>query len=191
MFRVHGGNRNGSCVVCSDVMMQQRSGRVAADTGFDEFYRREVGSLRTLAAGLTGSREIGGELAHEAMLRAYRDWGRVGSLDRPGAWVRRVLLNLATDTHRRRVRELHALERLPAAGSSAAADPVDDDFWTALRALPDLQRNAAVLFYVDDLSVDRIAGVLEVSSGTIKKALFNARKKLAQLLGTDDAEVIS
>lgn len=172
-------------------MMQQRSGQLAADTGFDDFYRREVGSLRTLAAGLTGSCEIGGDLAHEAMLRAYRDWGKVGSLDRPGAWVRRVLLNLATDTHRRRVRELHALERLPTGDSSAAAEPVDGDFWMALRALPDLQRNAAVLFYVDDLSVDRIAEVLDVSSGTIKKALFNARKKLAQSLGTDDAEVIS
>ena len=45
----------------------------------------------------------------------------------------------------------------------AATDPVDDEFWAALRALPDLQRNLAVLFYVDDLAVDRIAEVLDVA----------------------------
>ncbi|MFZ4812729.1 MAG: RNA polymerase sigma factor, partial [Ilumatobacteraceae bacterium] len=67
----------------------------------------------------------------------------------------------------------------------------DDEFWRALRALPDLQRNAAVLFYVDDLSVERIAEILQVAAGTVKKGLFNARKNLAQSLGTDDLEVMS
>jgi RNA polymerase sigma-70 factor (ECF subfamily) len=172
-------------------MMKEGRGRSPVDSSFDELYRREIGSLRTLAAGLTGNRELAADLAHEAMLRAYRDWGKVGSLDRPGAWVRRVLINLATDTHRRRAREVSALERLPPTGAAAAADPVDDEFWRALRALPDLQRNAAVLFYVDDLSVERIAEILQVAAGTVKKGLFNARKNLAQSLGTDDLEVMS
>jgi len=172
-------------------MMQQRSGRSPVGSEFEALYLREIGSLRTLAAGLTGSREIGADLAHEAMLRAYRQWDKVGAFDSPGAWVRRVLLNLATDVHRRRVRELYALERLPVGGVSAAADAVDDEFWRALRALPDLQRNAAVLFYVDDLAVNRIAEVLDVAPGTVKKALFNARKNLAHSLGTDNAEVMS
>ena len=50
-------------------------------------------------------------------------------------------------------------------------------------ALPDLQRNAVVLFYVDDMAVNQISEVLAVSSGTVKKALFNARKNLARSLG--------
>lgn len=177
--------------MCSDVTVQKNSGRSPIGTGFDDFYRREIGSLRAVAAGLTGSRELGADLAHEAMLRAFHEWGKVGVLDRPGAWVRRVLINLATDAHRRRVREMRALERLPVGGVSAPCDVVDDQFWQALRALPDLQRNAAVLFYVDDLAVERIAEVLNVASGTVKKALFNARRNLAHSLGTEDAEVMS
>ena len=159
--------------------------------GFEDLYRREIGSLRTLAAGLTGSREVGAELAQEAMLRAYRDWDRVAALDRPGAWVRRVVINLATDVHRRSVRELRAVERLPVGEAQRPADPVDGDFWRALRALPTGQRNAAVLFYVDDLGVDQIAEILLVGSGTVKKALFDARKNLARTLGADDVEVAS
>ncbi|MFN8023250.1 MAG: sigma-70 family RNA polymerase sigma factor [Acidimicrobiales bacterium] len=170
--------------------MQHRPDRPSAGLGFDELYRREIGSIRTLAAGLTGSREIGAELAQEAMLRAFRNWSRVGELDRPGAWVRRVVINLATDVHRRRVRELRAVERLPMADVVGAADPADDGFWRALRALPTAQRNAAVLFYVDDLGVDQIADVLQVGAGTVKRALFDARKNLARTLGTRHVEVI-
>ena len=172
--------------MCSNVIMQQRPVRLVSGTGFDELYRREIGSIRTLAAGLTGSRELGADLAHEAMLRAYRDWSKVGSLERPGAWVRRVVINLAADVHRRRVRELRAMDRLATSDVGESSDPVDDGFWRALRALPELQRNAAALFYVDDLSVDHIAGVLGVSSGTVKKAVFQARKNLAQALGADE-----
>lgn len=166
-------------------MMNQRSVRSATDAGFDELYRREIVALRTLAAGLTGSREVGADLAHEAMLRVFRDWSRVATLDRPGAWARRVVINLATDAHRRRVREVRAIERLPVDPVTAAVDPVDDDFWRALRALPTVQRGAAALFYVDDLGVDRIAEVLEVSPGTVKKALFQARRTLARTLGAE------
>ena len=142
--------------------------------------------MRTLAAALTGSRELGADLAHEAMLRAYRDWTKVGALDRPGAWVRRILINLATDAHRRRVREIRAIERLGADEAARAVDPVDDHFWRAVRALPDVQRSAVALFYVDDLAVDQIADVLDVSSGTVKKALFQGRQNLARSLGADN-----
>lgn len=165
--------------------MQQRPDRPPVDVGFDGLYRREIASLRTLAAALTGSRELGADLAHEAMVRAFRDWDRVGKLERPGAWVRRVVLNLATDVHRRRVRELRAIERLSVHETAAPAEPADDAFWRAVRALPEMQRHAAALFYVDDLSVDRIAEVLGVGSGTVKKALFQARGNLARTMGTD------
>jgi RNA polymerase sigma-70 factor (ECF subfamily) len=170
-------------------MMRQRPDRPPVDTGFDALYRREIGSLRSLGAALTGSRDLGADLAQEAMLRAYRDWGRVSRLERPGAWVRRVAINLATDVHRRRVRELRALDRLPAAPEATSTDPADDAFWRAIRELPEMQRHSAALFYVDDLSVDRIAEVLGVSSGTVKKALFQARASLARTLGSDDVEV--
>ena len=35
-----------------------------------------------LGTSLTGSREAGADLAHEAMLRAYRSWSTVGAMDR-------------------------------------------------------------------------------------------------------------
>ena len=52
---------------------------------FDDLYRREVVSIATLATALTGDRDIGTDIAQEALLRAYRSWSTVSTMDRPGA----------------------------------------------------------------------------------------------------------
>jgi RNA polymerase sigma-70 factor, ECF subfamily len=156
--------------------------------GFDDLYRREIVPLATLGAALTGSRESGADLAHEALLRAYRAWPEVSALDRPGAWVRRVLINLASDVRRRGGRERRALGRMASRQATASPIDVDDSFWAAVRALPERQRAAVALHYVDDLSIDGIADVLGVTSGTVKASLFAARRSLAATLGAQEVD---
>ncbi len=165
--------------VCSNVTMQRGAERVSADAGFEAFYRLELRAMTALATALVGSREAGADLAHEAMLRAYRAWTTVGTLDRPGAWCRRVLINLAIDAHRRRQRDRRSLERLGPRPPMESDSPVGGEFWDAVRALPERQRAVVALRYIDDFSIDEIAAVLCVSAGTVKTSLFIARKKLA------------
>ncbi len=169
--------------------------RGRADPGaaaFEALYRAEVHALTALAVSLTGDRELGADLVHESMVRTYRSWSHVATLDRPGAWVRRVLINLTIDGHRRGRREAGALSRLEtetamATTGALAADPADgvdaDRFWAAVRDLPDRQRAAVALFYVDDLSIAQIAEVLDVTGGTVKTSLHRARHTLAAVLG--------
>ena len=59
---------------------------------FDEFYLREYPKVVGLLQGLLRSRLVAEELAQETFLVAYRDWARVGGLDNPRAWVRKVAL---------------------------------------------------------------------------------------------------
>lgn len=139
-----------------------------------------------LAASMCGSREVGAELAQEAMLRAYRDWSKVAVLDRPGAWVRRATVNLAIDSHRRRSNEHVTLARVAAEVSSESGFGVDDRFWVLVRALPERQRAVVALRFVDDLSLEEIAQVLEISVGTVKSTLFSARSALAASLGAEE-----
>jgi RNA polymerase sigma factor (sigma-70 family) len=135
---------------------------------------------------MCGSREVGAELAQEALLRAYRDWTRVSVLDRPGAWVRRATVNLAIDSHRRRVNEQRTLVLAVEPRVEADGFGVDDQFWVLVRALPERQRAVVALRYVDDLSLEEIALVLEVSVGTVKSTLFSARSALAASLGAEE-----
>ncbi|HEY9556410.1 MAG TPA: sigma factor, partial [Acidimicrobiales bacterium] len=82
-----------------------------APLAFTVFYRRELPQMVALAAAVAGH-ERAEDLAQEALLRAHREWDRIGRYDKPGAWTRRVLLNLATSSHRRLGSERRALARV-------------------------------------------------------------------------------
>jgi RNA polymerase sigma-70 factor (ECF subfamily) len=60
-----------------------------------------------------------------------------------------------------------------------------------VRRLPERQRTAIALRYIDDHTVDEIAEIMDISSGTVKATLFKARQSLAAALGAtevDDAD---
>jgi len=159
---------------------------VTQATDFDRFFRAEFPRLVTAAAALTGSREVAKEVAQESMLRAYREWRRVSSLDIPAAWVRRVAINLAIDRSRRVKRERAALSR---AGHGSETVTLADEFdtvWEAVRRLPGRQREIVVLRYVYDLPVAEIAATLEIATGTVTASLHKARRTLAAALGSEE-----
>lgn len=60
---------------------------------FDAFYRSEFPRMVNIAYALSGSRLAAEDLAQDAMIAAHRQWNRVGALDKPGAWTRRVVIN--------------------------------------------------------------------------------------------------
>ena len=79
---------------------------------FDDFYLTEYAGVVGLAYALSGSRWAAEDLAQEAFLAAHRSWDRIARYDQPGAWVRRVVANLAVSAFRRRVAEAKALARV-------------------------------------------------------------------------------
>ena len=173
--------------MCSNVTMARQAEASTGAAGFERLYRQELAPLIALATTMTGNRETGADLAHEALARAYRDWRTVGSLDCPGAWVRRVVINLTIDVHRRQAREAHALSRLdPDPHAAAVGETSDAAFWAAVRALPERQRAAVVLYYVEDLGVAEIADILRVAVGTVKTSLYMARQSLAATFGAEE-----
>jgi RNA polymerase sigma factor (sigma-70 family) len=172
------------------------SGRAAPDGAprvvrlpgrFEHFYVEEYPGVVKLVYALSGSRVAAEDIAQEAFLRAYRDWDRVGSYEHQAAWVRRVATNLATSGLRRRLAEARALTRLAARREPVLEPlPADQaDFGRALRALPRRQAQAVALFYVEDLSVQQIAVVLDCAEGTVKAHLAKGRHSLAKRLQLD------
>jgi RNA polymerase sigma-70 factor (ECF subfamily) len=166
------------------------SGVVRLPGRFEHFYLEEYPGVVRLVYALSGSRVGAEDLAQEAFLRAYRDWDRVGSYEHQAAWVRRVAANLATSGLRRRLLEARALARLAGRREPAVEPlPADQaDFGRALRALPRRQAQAVALFYVEDLSIQQIAVVLDCAEGTVKAHLAKARHALAKRLQLDPGE---
>ena len=155
---------------------------------FEAFYRREFRGLVALAVALSGSRIAAEDLAQEALMVAHRRWEEVVILDRPDAWVRRVLSNLAVSEFRRRAAELKAVGRLAWRRQEAvpALEPEDAEFWRTVRTLPPNQAKAIALHYIDDMAVNDIAEVMDCSPSTAKVHLFRGRKALAAKLGVEE-----
>lgn len=152
---------------------------------FSEFYRRELPRLVVLAAAIAGA-DRAEEIAQDAMMRAHREWPRIARYDKPGAWVRRVAINLATSTRRRRGAEARALARVASQRRLDAPPPEVDGFWTLVRHLPDRQAAAVALYYLEDLAIADLADAMGCAEGTAKAHLHKARQTLAQRLGAQE-----
>jgi len=151
---------------------------------FEGFFDREYPRMVAVAYAVSGSRWAAEELAQEACLRAYRSWDKVSGYDKPGAWLRRVTINLATSFVRRRISEVKAVEKYALRRIDPIEPHPDDEleFWAEVRRLPRRQREAVVLRYVDDMDGVEIAEVMGVSESAVRTHLQRGREALAKAL---------
>ena len=159
-------------------------------TDFDTFYRAEFPAMRALARNISGDGAVAEDLVQEAFTKAHQQWPKISQYDRPGAWLRRVTINLAISRRRRVGREIAALRRKAFERQPEPVPEIDDEVWAAVRRLPPRQRAVVALFYQEDRSTKDIAEILECTVSTATSHLNQARKKLAldlgETLGSDD-----
>jgi RNA polymerase sigma-70 factor (ECF subfamily) len=158
---------------------------MSADTGFEEMFRREYPRVLRTVALIVMNAEVAEEVTQEAFTELHLKWARIGSYERPGAWVRRVAIRKAV-RGRRRAAQGAQLEALT--GESQTVDDMkpDIDLVRAVASLPAQQRAAIVLHYYDDLSVGEVADVLGCAEPTVRVHLHRGRARLAELLRLDE-----
>ena len=156
---------------------------------FEPFFRERYPRLVTLGTTMTGRRDVAQEVAQEALLRAHQRWDEIAVYDNPGAWVKRVAVNLLIDHLRASSRERDAIARVDSRAQSSTPGEVDlaVDRWVGLLAgLSERQRAIVTLFYADDQSVEAIAQLMGIATGTVKAQLFKAREKIRARLAADE-----
>lgn len=127
------------------------------------------------------------DVAQEALLRAYRRFGRLRERTRFRAWLVRIAFRLALDrlrsTKRRQQREaqwLYENSRLASAGEGGSE--FQRQLESALDDLPEKQRLALLLAAMEGHTLDEVSVLLGVPVGTVKSRLFFAKKALAEKL---------
>lgn len=154
---------------------------------YSRFFMAEHPRVVAVVMAFSGQADLARDIAQETMLRAYQHWPEVATMDRPSAWLRRVAINLAISAHRKRGREERSLALVGAPGPMLPSDPVSEQFWAEVRNLPDRQRAAIALYYLDDLPLAEIADILDCAEGTVKSLLFKGRTRLAERLASEVA----
>ncbi len=131
--------------------------------------------LATLLVGRGGQAE---ELVQDCFVRLYQHLERSGPLERPGAYLRTMVVNACRSAHRRSALEA---TRRPHPRPESDAWEVDE-LADALAALPERQRTALVLKFYGDWPEVEIAQALGCRPGTVKSLTHRALARLREVL---------
>jgi RNA polymerase sigma factor (sigma-70 family) len=156
----------------------------AVETGFAVFSQSDFSSVAVVAGTVAADRSVGEAVARRALSRSHREWAKVSLLSKPGVWVRRTAINLATSHKQRSANAAKVLLRLgPTSTEAAETRRGDPAVWAALDALAPHQRAIVALRYLEDRPVSEIAEILEISISAATSNLHEARTNLADMLG--------
>lgn len=141
------------------------------------------------ALRMVGSQDEATDLVQRALVRGYRKLASCRDRDKVGAWLFRILSNLAKDhlrSRRRRDVPLHRIPEVPEGGGdpleAAHRGEVRGRLQLAMGQLTPEQREAFVLKHVEGRSYEEMAAVLDTSVASLKMRVHRAREALQHLL---------
>ncbi|MFH2008343.1 MAG: RNA polymerase sigma factor [bacterium] len=167
--------------------------RAEREQAFESLARDVGGRALSVALGLLGSPAAAEDAVQEAFERAFRGLDGYRGEAELSTWFLRIVVNTAHRHGRRgrrfllRPEDVSNRERPTASGAESPqarteAAEIQRRLTAALQGLPRRQRVAFVLRYVEGMSTDETAAVMDCASGTVKATLHKAVGKLRREL---------
>jgi RNA polymerase sigma-70 factor, ECF subfamily len=164
--------------------------RAGAPEAWDALFQRYQLPLYAYIYELVRAEQPSLDIVQETFIAAVRHLGSLRDDDRFGSWLFGIAHQKCIQRWRKSGRE----EPLDANFAEELAG-VDDDpselliheeqeaeFMQALNQLPPAQRSALLLHFIENFSLEEIAGITGVSLGTVKSRLHYGKKALRELL---------
>jgi len=155
---------------------------------FDELMLRHEDRVFGLGLRMLGNRDDALEATQETFLTIFRKAHQFSGRSTFGTWLYRVAMNTCYDrlrkAKRRRTVPLPESSDPPdlASQDALASAELRPDLLEALASLPPQFRAAVVFVDLEDLSLDEVAQILQVPTGTVKSRVHRGRKLLAETL---------
>lgn len=142
---------------------------------FEEFVDANMEALSRYARVLSGDRQAAHDLLADTLVAASSRWAKIGRMDSPAVYVRRMITNRHIDQSRRaktRKRALALLEAVPPPVFDAT-HTIDQRHYLdgLLRDLPVRQRAALVLRFYLALTDEEIAAELRIHVGSVRSSI--------------------
>lgn len=166
-----------------------RRGDVAA---FERLYARHGTRMKSVARNLLSGESDAEDAVQEAFLKIYRGAAEFRGGAALSTWIYRILVNTCYDILRRRRRRPEDALDTPAGEDSAALPapagdhPLRMAIEQGLARLRPRHRDVFLLSAVEGFSHREIAAVLDIPEGTSRTLLFEAKRRLQELLGSSD-----
>jgi len=170
---------------------------------FDELIRRYQKQALAVSYRLLGNTHDAMEVTQDAFIKAYSSLPTLQQRAAFKGWLMRIVSNLSLNKRRgrRKTAELPSDDLLNSAGGASTGGEwmaKDDDphhgmesrelgerLRQALERLPEKQRMALILFTIDERPQKEVAEILECSVEAVKWHVFQARKRLKEMLKDD------
>ena len=154
-------------------------------------YRRRVFGL---AYSILADRGAAEDLAQEVFVKLWQVLPRYDGRAQLSTWIYAITRNAAISAYRSRRHSVSlsdpaVLEEVEAAVSAPEPAPADAALRRQVEALPEKQRLAVTLYYLDERPVDEVAAMLGMPVNTVKTHLHRARASLAVALGDAGMEI--
>ncbi len=175
---------------CDDAQMNTEK----TDEEFWELVSRYHNDLYRFALALTGVTEDAEDTVGEAVLAAFRAFETL----RDVSSFKSFLFTICSRVHKRRLwrgsrfTPLNDSADETIAATNATPEMAADArfLYDALARLPRKLREAVALFELSDCSLREISEIQGASLSAVKARVVRGRRKLAVLLGADDAEAL-
>jgi RNA polymerase sigma-70 factor, ECF subfamily len=166
--------------------------RAGEREAFSELVRRHQVLLYRQALATVRDPDAAADLVQDTFIRAYTRLGSCREPHRFRAWVYTILRNQVRD-YLKNVRRRSVPWDEHTAPASSAENPQRDAEGAEFRSrlsdvldtLPEAQREAFLLKYVEDLSYEEMAQMLGTGTSALKMRVLRAREAIAARLGRD------
>lgn len=155
-------------------------------SAFGELYDRHARWVRAVLYSTVRDLAQAQDLAQEVFLRAYGHLGRLRDPQRFGPWLMGITRRVALEWQRRRATDRHHFVGCTFDGPvQACVDPDDEDIQRLRKAilmLPERERLAVYIFYLQERSAKDTQAILNLSRAGLYRLLGRARKRLEQIM---------
>jgi RNA polymerase sigma factor (sigma-70 family) len=166
----------------SDAELLEATRRGERDA-FGALIERYQGVVSAVTYSRTGDRALSEDVAQETFIAAWRQIGQLREPSRLRSWLCAIARNLARKARRRTAREAPLDHLLVFEGANpfdrAAEAESERVVRDALLRVPDIYRDALVLYYRDQRSARDVAAALGISEAAALQRLARGRQYLA------------
>ena len=152
---------------------------------FDQLVRKYQSPVRRFFLNQTcGDSELSDDLAQDTFIKAYTSLASFRNLSSFSTWLYRIAYNVFYDYIRSRKETDDLDTRQVDMQCSTQQQDIGRkmDVYRALSQLKDIERTCITLFYMEDLSIEKIAGITGCPTGSVKSHLSRAKNKMATYL---------
>lgn len=164
---------------------------VERDDPFERMVVEQHESISRLVFRLLAWRDGGDDVVQEVFLAAWSAWPQFRNKVNPALWLKRIAVNKCRSRLRREAVKAKWFRWLFASRADEPAEMLDDRVEAgeraarvraAIQTLNPRHREVAVLHYLEQMSVDEIAGVTGARRNAVEVRLHRARQRMKELL---------